>query len=208
VIKDVHYKQNIDKISIKCLYQGRNQYDGRNMSQKTPLNSARKIGPIVSSAHLVAPGAEELSEFEFGLIIANSGFERWIVRCMAAAGFAELNALDIMVLHTVYHRNREKRLADICLVLNVEDTHTVTYALKKLVRLELVLGRKQGKEKLFSTTEKGQNACQQYREIRDACLVESFGVSGLPNEEISDLAGILRALSGLYDQASRAATSL
>jgi len=178
------------------------------MSKNPHPNSSQNIGPIVSSAHLVAPGAEELSEFEFGLYIAKNAFERWIVRCMAAAGVAEMSALDVMVLHTVYHRDREKRLADICLVLNVEDTHTVTYALKKLVRLELVTGRKQGKEKLFSATEKGQEACQAYRKIRDACLVESFGVSGPPNKDIGDLAGVLRALSGLYDQASRAATSL
>jgi predicted MarR family transcription regulator len=178
------------------------------MPEKPTPPAATNIGPIVSSSHLVAPGAEELSEFEFGLIIANHAFERWIMRCMAAAGYADLSALDIMVLHTVNHREREKRLADICLVLNVEDSHTVTYALKKLVRMKLVQGRKNGKEKLFSTTNSGQTACQEYRTIRDACLVNSYGVSGLSGEKISDLAGILRALSGLYDQASRAATSL
>jgi len=178
------------------------------MPRNLESESSSKIGPIVSSAHLVAPGAEELSEFEFGLSIANNAFEKWIVRCMAAAGFADLSALDVMVLHTIHHRDREKRLADICFVLNVEDSHTVTYALKKLVRLELVSGRKSGKEKLFSVTGKGQTACQEYRKIRDACLIESFAVSGPANEKIGDLAGILRALSGLYDQASRAATSL
>lgn len=178
------------------------------MSRKSRSSSSPEIGPIVSSAHLVAPGAEELSEFEFGLIIANNAFERWISRCMAAAGHADLGALDIMVLHTVNHRDREKRLADICLVLNVEDSHTVTYALKKLVRMGLVSGRKNGKEKLFSTSDKGLSACQEYRKIRDACLVDAFGISGLSNDGVGDLAGILRALSGLYDQASRAATSL
>lgn len=176
---------------------------------KKPLSSnGPNVGPIVSSAHLVAPGAEELSEFEFGLYISNNAFERWIVRCMAAAGFQDLSALDVMVLHTVHHRDREKRLADICLVLNIEDSHTVTYSLKKLARLDLVKGRKNGKEKLFTATKKGQVACQEYRKIRDACLVDAFGVTGLPKDQIGDLAGILRALSGLYDQAARAATSL
>jgi len=178
------------------------------MSDGSETSPEASVGPIVSSAHLVAPGAVELSEFEFGLYIANNAFERWIVRCMAAAGFADLSALDVMVLHTVYHRDREKRLADICLVLNVEDSHTVTYALKKLARLEMIAGRKNGKEKLFSTTATGQKACQEYRKIRDACLVKSFGVSAPPNEKIGELASVLRALSGLYDQASRAATSL
>jgi len=178
------------------------------MTKKPSSPDDAKIGPIVSSAHLVAPGAEELSEFEFGLYIANNAFERWIVRCMAAAGTSDMSALDVMVLHTIYHRGREKRLADICLVLNIEDSYTVTYALKKLTRLELISGRKNGKEKLFSVTEKGGLACEEYRKIRDACLVEPFGVSTPPNDKVRNLASLLRALSGLYDQASRAATSL
>ena len=178
------------------------------MAKKTALPKGPDVGPIVSSAHLVAPGAEELSEFEFGLIIANNAFERWIVRCMVAIGVSDLNALDVLVLHTINHRGREKRLGDICLVLNVEDAYTVTYALKKLTRADLISGRKSGKEKLFFTTKKGQKACQDYRQIRDACLVGSFSASELPNEKIGDLAEILRTLSGLYDQASRAATSL
>ncbi len=178
------------------------------MSVKSSLHSNAKVGPIVSSAHLVAPGAEELSEFEFGLIIAHNAFERWVVRCMIAAGVTNLSALDVLVLHSVNHRGREKRLGDISLVLNVEDSHTVAYALKKLIRSELISGRKSGKEKLFSTTEKGVKVCRDYRRIRDACLVGSFGASELPNERIGDVAEVLRALSGLYDQASRAATSL
>ena len=49
-----------------------------------------EIGPIISSSHLVSEKAVELSEFEFGLIIANNAFERWMTRCMAAAGVPDL----------------------------------------------------------------------------------------------------------------------
>ncbi|MEE8399738.1 MAG: winged helix DNA-binding protein, partial [Desulfobacterales bacterium] len=99
--------------------------------------------PIVSSAHLVSERAAELSEFEYGLIVADNAFARWIMRCMAAAGQSELGALDVLVLHSVNHRGRAKRLSDLSFVLNVEDSHTVTYALKKLVRLGLVAGARQ-----------------------------------------------------------------
>ena len=51
---------------------------------------------------------------------------------MAAAGMPGSGPLDVMVLHTVNHRDRPKKLADICFTLNIEDTHTVNYALKKL----------------------------------------------------------------------------
>ncbi|APE32155.1 transcriptional regulator [Halomonas aestuarii] len=164
-------------------------------------------GPIVSSEHLSRSG-HELSEFEFGLIIASHAFERWMVRCITASGYPELGSLDVLVLHSVNHRERAKRQADICLVLNVEDTHTVTYALKKLARLKLVMGEKQGKETFFRTTELGRECCGRYAEIREACLVDSLASMGIEHEEMSRLAGMLRAMSGLYDQAARSAASL
>src|SRR3546814_11788430 len=89
----------------------------------------------------------ELSEFEFALMMANNAFNRWVVRCMNAAGIGDLAALDVLVLHSINHRDRAKRLADICLVLNIEDSHTVNYAVKKLVRTGLVQGEKRGDRK-------------------------------------------------------------
>ena len=169
--------------------------------------------PIVASAHLVSEQAAELSEFEFGLIIAANAFSRWIVRCMAAAGYADLGFLDVLVLHSVNHRDRPKKLADICFVLNVEDTHTVTYALKKLVRAGLLAGTKSGKEIHYTTTEAGREACRRYRAVREDCLITAFGAvaetaASDPLQDVGKAAGLLRALSGLYDQAARAAASL
>src|SRR4051812_4229637 len=84
------------------------------------------LGPVVSSAHLAAGLMPALSELEFGLILLGHAFNRWMVRCAAAAGIPDLSALEVLVLHTVNHRHRSKTLADICLVLAVEDTHLVT----------------------------------------------------------------------------------
>ncbi|MDV4146705.1 transcriptional regulator, partial [Shimia sp. FJ5] len=39
---------------------------------------------IVSSRHLAEGEGWEVSEFEFGLIIAYNAFSRWMMRCMAA----------------------------------------------------------------------------------------------------------------------------
>ena len=163
---------------------------------------------IVSSAHLAGPGAEGLSAFEYGLIVASGAFQRWTVRCMAAAGLNDLSHLDVLVLHSVNHRDRDKRAADICFVLDIEDTHTVTYALKKLVRMGLVERERRGKESFFSASKTGRKACETYAEVRETCLLEALSVLGLKNEDLEDAAGRLRALSGLYDQAARAAASL
>lgn len=174
-----------------------------------PIAELKKdgLGPIVSSEHL-SRKAKELSEFEFGLIIAGHAFNRWMVRCMTATGFSELNSLDVLVLHSVNHRERSKRLSDICLVLNIEDSHTVSYALKKLIKLKLIESKKQGKETFFKTTALGIESCTAYAEIREACLVDSLKSLGISPDDMHQIAASLRALSGLYDQASRSAASL
>ncbi len=172
------------------------------------MSDTRKHQPIVSSSHLVSEKAAELSELEYGLIIANHAFQRWMVRCMTAAGLADLNPLDVLILHNVNHRSRAKKLADICFNLNIEDTHTASYALRKLLKLGLVQSRRVGKESFFSTTQKGIDACQRYRDVREECLIESLEEVGVDNERLGEIARVLRSLSGLYDEAARAAASL
>ena len=66
------------------------------MAEKKP-DSRR----IVSSRHLAEGEGWELSELEFGLIIASNAFSRWMTRCMAAAGQPDLNPLEILILHNV-----------------------------------------------------------------------------------------------------------
>ena len=169
---------------------------------------------IVSSAHLVSDKAAELSEVEYGLIVASNAFGLWTVRGTAAAlaefpDIVDLGVIDILCLHSVNHRGRAKKLADICFKLNVEDTHIVNYALKKLIKAGLIAGQKQGKEVLYSTTERGIAPIDRYTEIREACLLDAFSALGeVDAESLADLARRLRALSGLYGQAARSATNL
>ena len=164
--------------------------------------------PIVSSAHLASGRSAELSEFEFGMIIASNAFNRWAVRCMTAAGVTDMTITDVLVLHHINHRAREKKLADIAFILNIEDTHVVNYSLKKLQGLGLVKTEKRGKEVLYSTNEKGQALCQRYHEIREQVLVSGLTGNGAEGFELSELARFLRVLSGLNEQAARAAASL
>lgn len=161
---------------------------------------------IVTSAHL-ATSYPELSEFEFGLIIASHAFERWLIRCMNAAGAKDMAALDILILHHVNHRAKEKRLADICFILNIEDTHIVSYSLKKLSAAGLVRSEKKGKEALYSITPAGEHLCSRYKDVRDSCLISSFAMTDQERSRLAEFAKFLRNLSGIYDQASRAASS-
>jgi len=166
------------------------------------------IGPIVSSAHLASGASPALSEVEFGLILAGHAFERWMVRCMAAAGVPDLSPVEVLILHTVRHRDRPKKLADVCLVLGIEDTHVVTYAIKKLAAAGLVSSRRVGKEKVVSATSAGAAACTRYHKIRERLLISAVRSTGLPERMLSEFGALLRALSGHYDQAARSATTL
>ncbi|MFC3209304.1 winged helix DNA-binding protein [Aquamicrobium soli] len=169
---------------------------------------ARRSRPVVSSEHLAAGGSPALSEIEYGLIVAHHAFSRWMSRGMAAAGVSGMQPTEVMILHTVRHRDRPKRFADICLVLGMEDMHVVTYAVRKLERAGLVEVGRQGKEKLVSATRAGVEVCARYAELREQLLVTGTTSAGYEEQNLSEIAAVLRALSGYYDQAARSAAAL
>ena len=183
-----------------------------------PASSLAGVKRIVSSSHLVSEKAAELSEVEYGLIVGWNAFGKWMVKAMATAvaevgtrdtGETDLAVLDILCLHSVNHRERPKKLADICFKLNVEDSHIVNYALKKLIKMKLVSSKKHGKEVFYATTASGVDLCLKYRAVRESCLVDGFAdFYGGKGAELGEVARQLRLLSGLYDQAARSATNL
>lgn len=170
-----------------------------------PSNDNRM--PIVSSSHLATKEGISLSEFEYALTMMNNAFHRWLQSCSTTSGMPELSPLDIMVVHNIYHRDRPKRIADVAFTLNIDDLHTVSYSVRKLVKLELAEGIRQGKDTFYNVTESGKLFCNRYRDVREQCLVDVIKRIGM-DEQLSDVATMMRTLSGFYDQASRAVRSL
>ncbi len=167
-----------------------------------------ELRPVVSSSHLAAGASPALSEVEYGMILAGHAFQRWMVLCAAAAGAPGLSPIEVLILHTVHHRGRPKRQAEILLALAIEDTHIATYAIRKLEGAGLVTTSRAGKEKLVAATAEGAALCERYAEVREGLLAGAVRDSGPPAAALSELAGLLRTLSGFYDQASRAAATL
>lgn len=172
------------------------------------LRPVASIGPIVSSAHLAEGGSPGMSEVEYGLILASHAFSRWMVRCMAAAGLPGLSPIEVLILHSIRHRDREKKLADICLVLDIEDTHIATYAIRKLESAGLLTTGKAAKEKTVRITAKGAEACARYAQIRERLLVDSTSNARPSEETLSEVAALLRFMSGAFNQATRSAITL
>jgi predicted MarR family transcription regulator len=72
----------------------------------------------------------------------------------------------------------------------------------------VVEASKNGKEVTYSSTDAGRGFVQRYREIRESCLIDAMNADDGLNRDIGELARLLRVLSGMYDQAARAAASL
>lgn len=173
------------------------------------MPSARKsVGPVVTAAHLAAGGMPALSEVEFAMTVMHHAFERWMVRCMAAAGVPGLQPTAVHILHAAAHRGRDKTLAEICMMFNIEDTHVASYAIKKLAALGLVTTSRRGKEKTVRATEAGLAACARYHRVREGLLVDSLKHLKLDETALSEIAAAMHTISGQYDQAARAAASL
>lgn len=180
------------------------------MSKTNPANTlqAKLRQPIVSSAHLAEGDSPALSELEFGLILLLHAFDRWIVRCMAASGVPNLSPLEVLILHIVRHRSRPKRFADIALILDIEELHLVTYAVRKLEATGLVSTRRHGKEKVVSVTPHGAEVCARYTSVREQLLVKPLRTSGPSEEALSSVGEMMRSVSGYYNQAARSAATM
>jgi predicted MarR family transcription regulator len=84
----------------------------------------------------------------------------------------------------------------------------INYALKKLQNLGVVASSKSGKEVTYAATDLGRRHVERYREIRESCLIDTLNADASLNRDIGESARLLRVLSGMYDQAARAAASL
>jgi predicted MarR family transcription regulator len=123
---------------------------------------------------------------------------------LAAGALPSLSELEFGLILL----GQPKRLADICLVLSIEDTHLVTYSVKKLDGHGLIASGRSGNEKVVSLTKKGEDMVRAYTRLRERLLVAPVKSSGSDPRRLSEVAALMRAMSGHYDQAARAAASL
>ncbi|WP_334188101.1 winged helix DNA-binding protein [Noviherbaspirillum sp.] len=183
----------------------------RGSAQSTdPVRKNCKLQGAAGSRLTTIPGTKSaaLDELDIGIVGVMQAFQRWIVSAMADAGIKDLVVTDALVLDQLNGRAHAKSLADICFILNIEDARVVGYSLRKLVALDVVSAEKRGKEVIFSITPLGQAYLLRYQEVREHRLLDTLVALG-PNKSVyTALSQYLRKLSGLYDQAARAASSL
>jgi predicted MarR family transcription regulator len=159
-------------------------------SEQSALDETAKLGQL-------------MTRFELDMIVAKNSFDQWVSRCGVAAGMSGYSPLELLILHMIDYNSRPKRIADICFGLKIEDTHLVSYALKKLTKAALVESKKQGKETFFSNTEAGARIVQNYQDVREKILIGSLEMLSSDRLDLEKLAQIMRALAAMYEQAAR-----
>lgn len=158
---------------------------------------------FLGADHSSADFAQHMTQFELGMIVAKNSFEQWVSRCAAAAGMTGYSPLELLVLHLIDYNSRPKRIADICFALKIEDTHLVSYALKKLTKAGFVESSRQGKETFFVNTASGSEIVTSYREVRAKVLEKTFTSIAGQSIDIEQMSNAMRALSSVYEQAAR-----
>ena len=176
------------------------------MAGRSKPSAAPNAKKELSSSHHLADTNPELSALEYSLTLVGSAYQRWIVRCMTASGMPQLSPTEILILHFVRSLDKPKSFMDIMLVRDIDETHLVTYAVRKLERLGLVATKRAGKEKLVQATPAGIKLCAKYKNLREELLL--FIAKNANREELSKAAEVLAGLAGFYSQATRAAATM
>jgi predicted MarR family transcription regulator len=149
---------------------------------------------------------ERLSEIELALTVLWNSVHRWLSQRSQSSSVDGLADLDVFLLHLLVYRNRQLRAIDLAFALSIDDMHLVSYSLKKLARLKMISGTKIGKEVFYVPTETGKIHYFDFLKDRKKYLEPAMG-SIAQDYDLESLSPLLRALSGVYEQAARTAAS-
>ncbi len=154
-----------------------------------------------------ATEAEQLTELELTLTVLWNSVRRWMSQRGNSNEVNGLSELDVFLLHLLVYRNRQLRAIDLAFALSIDDMHLVTYSLKKLLRIGMVSSTKIGKEVFYKSTDKGREHYEDFHADRRAYLEPAMSFIPQEGVDIAKVNQFLRALSGMYEQAARAAAS-
>lgn len=145
---------------------------------------------------------EDLSQLEMSLTVLWNSAKRWLSKRSSVNGLSDL---DVFLMHMLAYRNTPLRASDLAFALAIDDMHLVSYSLKKLTKLGLTTTAKSGKEVVYRAAPAAVEHRAQFLEDRARYVepaVKDLVASGM---NVKALTKALRALSGVYEQAARAA---
>lgn len=157
------------------------------------------------------PGAgssegERLSELELALTVLWNSVRRWLSQRSQVRPISGLADFDVFLLHLLVYRNKQLRAADLAFALSIDDMHVVSYSLKKLARLGMISTARIGKEVFYEATQQGRQHYVDFLDDRKQYLEPAMALIA-HEHDLQSLTTLLRALSGVYEQAARSAAS-
>lgn len=150
---------------------------------------------------------DALSEFELSLTILWNSVKRWMNQRSKEGALNGLSNLDVFLMHLLVYRDRQLGANDLAFALSIDDMHLVSYSLKKLVRMEAITSTKIGKEVFYQAADKAKAHYREFLEDRSRYLEPALAHLSYGDYTLDSLAQLLRALSGIYEQAARTAAS-
>lgn len=146
--------------------------------------------------------SDELSQLEMSLTVLWNSARRWLSKRSSVGGLSDL---DVFLLHMLVYRNADLRASDLAFALAIDDMHLVSYSLKKLTKLGLTTSTKAGKEVVYRATKAGSQHREAFLEDRVRYVEPAMRDLIASGMDVAALTKALRALSGVYEQAARAA---
>lgn len=123
--------------------------------------------------HLAASEAEaQLTDYEFAMMAANNGFERFVIQTARLTGAPELTFTETVLIHVIRMHETPKDTATIARFLNRDDLPNIQYSVRKLVTSGLVQRRKVGTSTVYSVSEAGKAWTERYAMIRQKVLLD------------------------------------
>lgn len=151
---------------------------------------------------------EKLSELELTLTVLWNSVRRWMSQRSNTSAVNGLSDLDVFLLHLLVYREKSLRAVDLAFALSVDDMHLVLYSLKKLVKLGFIKSSRIGKEVFYSAAELGSKHYSDFLKDRRTFLEPMIAKGWSSEFDFAALNTALRGLSGVYEQAARAAASV
>ena len=158
--------------------------------------------------HLAATPAEaQLTDYEFAMMAATNGFERFVVQAARLTGEPELTFTEAVLIHVIRMHETPKDTATIARFLNRDDLPNIQYGVRKLVTSGLVQRRKVGTSTVYSVTEAGKAWTQRYAMIRKRVLLDLLADQPGFVETLRQASHSMFLMAGLMDASFRRAAA-
>lgn len=145
------------------------------------------------------------TEFEWAILRFEQAFERFVLQIGSLSGLRDLNFSELVILHVIHMQNQPKTAALIARQLNMDGVTNVQYALRKLLKYNLIQKVKGGRSKLhvYEATAAGAAMLEKYTRIRRLMLTDQTRRIEDIDGKLSESSHLISMLTGVYDEACR-----